>query len=75
MISLNFYGSRFTAASLITIMRRRNKSMTEAISMGGPVSSVVTNLCMEEIEELAQNQCTPSPKKWFVWLMKIFFLS
>ena len=33
--------------------------------MGSPVSSIVTNLCMEEIEELAHNQYTPSPKKWF----------
>ena len=33
--------------------------------MGSPVSPVVANLCMEEIEELAHSQSTLPPKKWF----------
>ena len=40
--------------------------------MGSPVSPIVTNLCMEEIEELAHNQSTTPPKKWFRFVDDIF---
>jgi hypothetical protein len=40
--------------------------------MGSPVSPVVANLCMEEIEELAHSQSTSPPKKWFRFVDDIF---
>ena len=40
--------------------------------MGSPVSPIVANLCMEEIEELAHNQSTLPPKKWFRFVDDIF---
>ncbi len=40
--------------------------------MGSPVSPIVANLCMEEIEELAHKQSTSPPKKWFRFVDDIF---
>ena len=40
--------------------------------MGSPLSPIVANLCMEEIEELAHNQSTLPPKKWFRFVDIIF---
>ena len=40
--------------------------------MGSPVSHIVANLCMEEIEKLAHNQSTLPPKKWFRFVDDIF---
>ncbi len=40
--------------------------------MGSPVSPILANLCMEEIEELAHKQSTSPPKKWFRFVDDIF---
>jgi hypothetical protein len=41
--------------------------------MGSPVSPVVTNLCMEEIEDTALNKSnTMPPKKWFRYVDDVF---
>ena len=40
--------------------------------MGSPVSPIVAKLCMEEIEELADNQSTLPPKKLFRFVDDIF---
>ena len=40
--------------------------------MGSPVSPIVANLCMEEIEELAFNQTDTPPKKWFRFVDDVF---
>ena len=40
--------------------------------MRSPVSSIVANLCMEEIEELAHNQSILPPKKWFRFVHDTF---
>ena len=40
--------------------------------MGGPVSPIVANLCMEEIEELARSQSKSPPKKWYCFVRYIF---
>ena len=40
--------------------------------MGSSVSPIVANFCMEEIEELAHNQSTLPPKKWFRFVNDIF---
>ncbi len=41
-------------------------------AMGSPVSPIVANLCMEEIEELAHKQSTSPPNKWFRFVNDIF---
>ena len=40
--------------------------------MGSPVSPIVANLCMKEIEELSHNQSTTPPKKWLRFVNDIF---
>ena len=40
--------------------------------MGSSVSPIVANFCMKEIEELAHNQSTLPPKKWFRFVNDIF---
>ena len=40
--------------------------------MESPVSPIMANLCMGEIEELAHNQSTLPPKKWFRFVDDIF---
>jgi hypothetical protein len=40
--------------------------------MGSPVSPIVANHSMEEIEELAHSQSTSPPKKWFRHVDDIF---
>jgi hypothetical protein len=40
--------------------------------MGSPVSPIVANLCMEEIEDLALSQSTLPPKKWFRYVDDVF---
>ena len=41
-------------------------------TMGSPVSPILTNFCMEEIEELAHSQSRSPPKKWFRYVDDIF---
>ena len=41
-------------------------------AMGSPVSPIVVNLCMEEIEELAFNQTDLPPTKWFRCVDDVF---
>ena len=43
-----------------------------AMPMGSPVSPIVANLCMEEIEELALCQTDTPPKKWFRFMDEVF---
>ena len=40
--------------------------------MGSPVSPIVANLCMEEIEEIALCQTDTPPKKWFCFMNDVF---
>ena len=40
--------------------------------MGSPVSPIVANICMEEIEELALCQTDTPPKKWFRFMDDVF---
>ena len=40
--------------------------------MGSPVSPIVANLCMEEIEDFAHSQSTVPPKKWFRYVDDVF---
>ncbi len=40
--------------------------------MGSPVSPIVANLCMEEIEDLALSTSSMSPKKWFRYVDDVF---
>ena len=40
--------------------------------MRSPVSPIVANLCMEEIEELAFCQTDTPPKKWFRFMYDVF---
>ncbi len=40
--------------------------------MGSPVSPILANLCMEEIEELAFNRTDTPPKKWFRFVDDVF---
>ncbi len=41
-------------------------------AMGSPVSSIVANLCMEEIEDLALSTSSMPPKKWFRYVDDVF---
>ena len=40
--------------------------------MGSPVSPIVVNLCMEEIEELTRSRSKSPPKKWCRFVHYIF---
>ena len=40
--------------------------------MGSPVSPIVTNLCMEEVEDLALEETKTPPKKWHRFVDDIF---
>ncbi len=40
--------------------------------MGSPVSPIVANLCMEEIEDLALSTSSMPPKKWFRYVDDVF---
>ena len=40
--------------------------------MGSPVSPIVANLCMEEIEDFAHSQSTVPPKNWFRYVDDVF---
>ena len=56
---------RFTLSDSYFIYNKQTYKQIHGCAMGSPVSPIVANLCMEEIEDLALSQSTLPPKKWF----------
>ena len=63
---------RFTLSNSYFNYNNQTYKQIHGCAMGSPVSPIVANLCMEEIEELAHNQSTLPPKKWFRFVDDIF---
>ena len=56
---------RFTLSNSYCTYNNETYKQIHGCAMGSPVSPIVANLCMEEIEELAFCQTDTPPKKWF----------
>ena len=56
---------RFTLSNSYFTFNNETYKQIHGCAMGSPVSPIVANLCMEEIEELAFCQTDTPPKKWF----------
>ena len=63
---------RFTLSNSFFNYNNQTFKQIHGCAMGSPVSPVVANLCMEEIEELAHSQSTLPPKTWFCYVDDIF---
>ena len=63
---------RFTLSNSFFTYNKETYKQIHGCAMGSPVSPIVANLCMEEIEELAHKQSTSPPKKWFRFVNDIF---
>ncbi len=63
---------RFTLSNSFFTYNKETYKQIHGCAMGSPVSLIVANLCMEEIEELAHKQSTSPPKKWFRFVDDIF---
>jgi retron-type reverse transcriptase len=56
---------RFKLSNSFFNYNKQTYKQIHGCAMGSPVSPIVANLCMEEIEELAHSQSTSPPKRWF----------
>jgi retron-type reverse transcriptase len=63
---------RFTLSNSYFIYNKQRYKQVHGCAIGSPVSPIVANLCMEEIEDLALSQSTLSPKKWFRYIDDVF---
>jgi retron-type reverse transcriptase len=63
---------RFTLSNSYFNYNNETYKQIHGCAMGSPVSPIVANLCMEEIEELAFNQTDTPPKKWFRFVDDVF---
>ena len=63
---------RFTLSNSYFNYNNQTYKQIHGCAIGSPVSPIVANLCMEKIEELAHNQFTLPPKKWFRFVDDIF---
>jgi hypothetical protein len=63
---------RFTLSNSYFIYNKQRYKQVHGCAIGSPVSPIVANLCMEEIEDLALSQSTLPPKKWFRYIDDVF---
>ena len=63
---------RFTLSNSYFTFNNETYKQIHGCAMGSPVSPIVANLCMEEIEELALYQTDTPPKKWFRFMDDVF---
>ncbi len=63
---------RFTLSNSYFNYNNETYKQIHGCAMGSPVSPIVANLCMEEIEELAFNRTDTPPKKWFRFVDDVF---
>ncbi len=63
---------RFTLSNSYFTYNKQTYKQIHGCAMGSPVSPIVANLCMEEIEDLALSQSTLPPKKWFRYVDDVF---
>ncbi len=63
---------RFTLTTSYFNFNKKTYKQIHGCAMGSPVSPIVANLCMEEIEDFAHSQSTVPPKKWFRYVDDIF---
>ena len=63
---------RFTLSNSYFTFNNETYKQIHGCAMGSPVSPIVANLCMEEIEELALCQTDTPPKKWFRSMDDVF---
>ena len=63
---------RFTLSNSYFNYNNESYKQIHGCAMGSPVSPIVANLCMEEIEELAFNQTDLPRKKWFWYVDDVF---
>jgi retron-type reverse transcriptase len=63
---------RFTLSNSYFNNNNETYKQIHGCAMGSPVSPIVANICMEEIEELAFNQTDKPPKKWYRFVDDVF---
>ncbi len=63
---------RFTLTNSYFNFNKKTYKQIHGCAMGSPVSPIVANLCMEEIEDFAHSQSTVPPKKWFRYVDAVF---
>ena len=56
---------RFTLSNSYFTFNNETYTQIHGCAMGSPISSILANLCVEEIEELAPCQTHTCPQKWF----------
>ena len=62
----------FTLSNSYFTYNNETYKQIHGCAMRSPVSPIVANLCLEEIEELAFCQTDTPPKKWFRFMYDVF---
>ena len=63
---------RFTLSNNYFTYKDKTYKQIHGCAMGSPVSPIIANLCMEEIEELAINKSSTPPRKWKRFVDDVF---